>query len=295
MTERCGFIALIGRPNVGKSTLVNQLMGQKVSITCRKAQTTQHQIQAIKTTEDAQFVYVDTPGIHEGGKRIIHRYINRAATSVLQDVDVIVLLVDATGIKEEDLAVIKLLDSVKCPVILVINKLDKLKKQDDILFFINQVKDLYAFKEIVPISALQDKNVAVLEKVVKQYLPESPFYFPPDQLTDKNENFYAAEIIREKILHYTHEELPYSVRVIVESLEESKKLVKIQALILVERESQKGMLVGREGHVLKTIGQAARLDLENYYQRKVFLQLWVKVKSNWADDEESLRHFGYGE
>jgi GTPase len=289
----CGYVAIIGRPNVGKSTLLNSLVGEKVSISCHKRQTTRHVIHGIKTDDPYQIVYVDTPGIHKETNRGLNRYMNRVASQSFHDVDLILFVIDVTRWTAEDDIVLKQLEKVTTPVVLVVNKIDHIKQKDTLLPVLADLQSKYDFKSLVPISALKSDNIDVLESVIKPYLPESPFFFPKDQTTDRRDNFVISELIREKLYEQVHEEIPYSATIVVEKLERTKKLLTIHALIYVERKSQKTIIIGKNGEQLKTIGQQARFELEKKYDIKVLLKLWVKVKDTWADDSRFMQSVGY--
>ena len=290
---RCGYVALIGRPNVGKSTLMNYVLGQKISITSHRPQTTRHRILGIKTTDEAQFVYVDTPGIHDNEKKAMNRYMNRTAGASFKDVDVIVLLVDAMRWTDEDELVIKRLQHVKTPVVLAVNKVDLIKKKEDLLPFIEKIKDKYEFKDIIPVSAMKGDNIEGFEKIILDYLPPSEAFYDEDQITDRSSRFMAAEIIREKLTRNLTQELPYNLTVEIEKFSNDGKLLDIAAVIWVERDNQKAIIIGKNGSKLKDMGTKARIDMEKLFQQKVFLQLWVKVKSGWSDDERALNSLGY--
>lgn len=290
---RCGYVALIGRPNVGKSTLMNYILGQKISITSHRPQTTRHRILGIKTTDEAQFVYVDTPGIHDNEKKAMNRYMNRTAGASFKDVDVIVLLVDAMRWTKEDELVIKRLEHVSTPVVLAVNKVDLVKKKEDLLPFIEKIKNKYAFKDIIPLSAMKGDNVEGFEKIILDYLPISEAFYDEDQITDRSSRFMAAEIIREKLTRNLTQELPYNLTVEIEKFSQEGKLFDIAAVIWVERDNQKAIIIGKGGSKLKDMGSKARIDMEKLFQQKVFLQLWVKVKSGWSDDERALNSLGY--
>lgn len=290
---RCGYVALIGRPNVGKSTLMNYILGQKISITSHRPQTTRHRILGIKTTDEAQFVYVDTPGIHDNEKKAMNRYMNRTAGASFKDVDVIVLLVDAMRWTKEDELVIKRLEHVSTPVVLAVNKVDLVKKKEDLLPFIEKIKNKYAFKDIIPLSAIKGDNVEGFEKIIFDYLPVSEAFYDADQITDRSSRFMAAEIIREKLTRNLTQELPYNLTVEIEKFSQEGKLFDIAAVIWVERDNQKAIIIGKGGSKLKDMGSKARIDMEKLFQQKVFLQLWVKVKSGWSDDERALNSLGY--
>lgn len=291
--QKSGFVALIGRPNVGKSTLLNTLLGEKISITSRKPQTTRWQILGIKTFDDAQIIFVDTPGMHSEQKRAMNRYLNRVARSVLQDADVIVMMIDAIRYTTEDAHVLSNLKNSEKPVILAINKIDLLKDKQKLLPMIETLKQAFNFSAIVPISAKNNKNTSGLEEEIVKYLPAGPALFPPDQHTDKSIRFQISEIIREKLIQATTEELPYTTAVEIEQFAEEKKITEISAIIWVEKQGQKIIVIGKGGAVLKKIGMQARREIEKLLGNRVFLRLWVKVKEQWTDDEKALRTLGY--
>lgn len=291
--SHCGYVAIVGRPNVGKSTLLNRILGQKVSITTRKPQTTRHQILGIKTTEQAQVIYVDTPGIHRGSKKAMNRYMNKAAASVINDVDVVVFVVDALQWLEDDQAILDKLKTVSAPVILAVNKVDKVSDKTQLLPHVQQLAEKMTFNEVIPISASQGENVETLEERVTLLLPESPAFFPEDQVTDKSERFIAAELVREKLMMRLGQEIPYSLTVEIERFKKEKNVLHINALIWVERDNQKNIVIGKKGEVLKGAGKQARIEMEKMFDSKVFLKLWVKVKDKWADDERALQNLGY--
>lgn len=294
-TYKSGYVAIVGRPNVGKSTLLNAILGEKVSITSPKPQTTRWQILGIQTLSDAQIIYVDTPGIHRDEKRAMNRYLNRIASSVLDFADIIVFMVDALNWREEDDLVLKQLKDVKQPVVLAINKIDLIGDKAELLPIIDKLKDRFDFAAIVPLSARDKKNnhVKEFEQTLIELLPAGEQLFPEDQLTDKSVKFLSAEIIREKLILATEEELPYTTTVEIEEFKEEEKLTRISAVIWVEREGQKAIVIGAKGANLKKIGTQARHDLERMLDAKVFLRLWVKVKENWTDDDKSLQSLGY--
>jgi len=292
---RCGYVAIVGRPNVGKSTLMNHLIGQKISITSDKPQTTRHRILGIKTTEQAQYVYVDTPGVHTGTKKHINRMMNKAAISALADVDVIGFVVEAGLWTAEDLIVLEKIKSATAPVILLINKIDKLADKTSLLPFIETVQSLAEFKEIMPVSALKGNNLPQLESLLSSMFPESAPIFPVDDVTDKSMRFLATEIIREKLMRKLGQELPYSVAVEMEEYKTTPRITNISACIWVERSSQKGIVIGKQGQKLKEIGTDARLDIEKLIGSKVNLKLWVKVKEGWSENERILRSLGLDE
>ena len=291
----CGYAALIGRPNVGKSTLMNTILGQKISITSHRPQTTRHRIIGIKTTAHNQVIYVDTPGIHDNEQRAMNRYMNRTAGSSFKDVDVIILLVDAMKWTNEDELVIKRLQGVSAPVLLAVNKVDQIKKKDQLLPYIESIKNKFDFADIIPLSAMKGDNVENLEKLIAAYMPESEAFYSEDQVTDRSSRFMAAEIIREKLMRNLAQELPYNLTVEIEKFTQDGKLLDIAAVIWVERENQKAIIIGKGGEQLKSIGTKARIDMEKMFDSKVFLQLWVKVKSGWSDDERALNSLGYND
>lgn len=290
--SRCGFVAIVGRPNVGKSTLLNHILGQKLSITSRKPQTTRHQVLGIQTRGDVQAIYVDTPGMHEEEPRALNRYMNRAASSALKDVDVVVFVVDQTHWTTADDMVLKKLENVKAPVILAVNKVDKIEKRDVLLPHLAELAKKYDFAEIIPLSALREQNLEPLEKAVDRLLPVSIHFYPDDQLTDRSQRFLASEIVREKITRQLGAELPYSVAVEIEEFKQDRKVLHIAALILVERDGQKKILIGDKGERIRRIGQEARIDMEKLFDSKVMLRLWVKVKKGWADSDRALKSLG---
>ncbi|MCK3658694.1 GTPase Era [Pasteurellaceae bacterium Pebbles2] len=292
----CGFIAIVGRPNVGKSTLLNKILGQKISITSRKAQTTRHRIVGIHTENEYQAVYVDTPGLHIEEKRAINRLMNKAASSAIGDVDLIIFVVDGTHWNEDDEMVLNKLRQAKAPVVLAINKIDNVKNKDELLPFITELSAKFDFKDIVPISAQRGNNVHNLQKIVRNSLKKGIHHFPEEYVTDRSQRFMASEIIREKLMRFMGEELPYSVTVEIEQFKLNERgTYEINGLILVERDGQKKMVIGQGGQKIKVIGTEARQDMERLFDNKVHLELWVKVKSGWADDERALRSLGYME
>ncbi len=293
--SRCGYVAIVGRPNVGKSTLMNHLLGQKISITSRKPQTTRHRVLGIKTEGGVQAIYVDTPGIHREEPKAINRMMNRAATSSVRDVDVVVMVVDGLKWNEGDEHVLRKLKSTEAPVILAINKVDEIEDKAGLLPHIEQLASKREFSAIVPISALRNRQLDLLEQEVNSRLPESDHFYPEDQVTDRTQRFLAAEIVREKIMRQLGMELPYSCAVEIEEFVFENNVWHISALILVEKDSQKRIVIGDKGERLRKIGTDARIDMEKMLECKVMLKLWVKVKSGWADDERALRSLGYGD
>lgn len=290
--QRCGLVAIVGRPNVGKSTLMNALVGQKISITSRKAQTTRHRITGVRTVGDAQFVFVDTPGFQTRHTAALNRNLNRTVQGVLSDVDLVLFLVEAGRFNLDDAKVLGLLPPDK-PAILVANKLDEVQRRTDMLPWLKSMQERHAFAEFVPMSARQMSDIERLMGIVAPYLPEQPWLYDADTLTDRSERFLAAELIREKLFRLTGDELPYSATVVIDKFEEEGDLRRIAATVIVERDAHKGMVIGDGGERLKRIGSEARQDLERLMEAKVFLELWVKVRSGWADSEEHLRSYGY--
>lgn len=291
---KSGFIGIIGKPNVGKSTLLNRLIGEKIAITTHKPQTTRNRITGIKNREDAQIIFIDTPGLHEA-KSALARSMVRTAREVLSEVDAVMLVVDAeSGIKKNDIAIIESLKEVEVPVIAVINKIDTIRKEE-LLPMIDSLSGLFSFKEIIPVSAIKGYSLDRLEQVLAGYLPEGPKLFPDDMITDVTERFIAAEIIREKITLLTHEEIPYSVAVVVDSFkeDEAKNLIRIQAVIQVEKDSQKGIIIGKKGAKLKEIGSQARQEMEKFFASRIFLELFVRARKDWTRTESMLEDLGY--
>jgi len=291
----CGFVALVGRPNVGKSTILNRLVGQKVSITSRRPQTTRHRILGIKTDAQGQVVFVDTPGLHHAQPRAMNRYLNRAAIDSLRDVDVVVFVVEGTRWQKDDDWVLEKLERVSCPVILAINKIDRVTDKTKLLPHLQALSAKREFSELIPVCARNGDHLDQLETALRKYLPESPPFYAEDQVTDRSERFLAAELVREKLFRKLGEEIPYGLTVEIESFKTEKKTLHIHALIWVEKSSHKPMVIGNKGERLKEVGREAREDMEKAFGRKVFLQLWVKVKEGWADDERALRSLGYNE
>ena len=292
---RAGYAALLGRPNVGKSTLLNRLIGQKLSITAPKPQTIRHFILGIQTLPEAQIVYVDTPGLHRQSRRAMNRYLNRAAASVLGYVDVVVFLVEALRWTDEDEDVLSRLVGFQGPVALAVNKVDRISDKTRLLPFLQEIAGKRNFVEVAPLSALEGDNVPALERIIARLLPEREFLFPEDQITTASERFLVAELIREKLTRLLREELPYALTVEIERFVEEDRLVRIHAVIWVERETQKGIVIGEKGRTLREVGRQAREDMERLLGRKVFLETWVKVREGWSDDERALRSLGYAD
>lgn len=295
--QRCGLVAIVGRPNVGKSTLLNALVGQKISITSRKAQTTRHRITGVRTQGETQFVFVDTPGFQTRHGSALNRSLNKAVTGIVGDVDLVLFVVEADNFTLADAKVLSLLKP-GIPAILVANKLDLVHRRGELAPWLRDMQQRHAFAEFMPISAKQPKDIERLLQVCAKYLPEQPWWYDEDELTDKSERFMAGEMIREKLFRLTGEELPYTSTVVVDQFQEEpspkfKRLVRIAATIVVERDGHKAMVIGEGGEKLKRIGTEARQELEQLFDAKVFLQLWVKVRAGWADDEARVRSFGY--
>ncbi|MGA0103711.1 MAG: GTPase Era [Steroidobacteraceae bacterium] len=293
--HRAGTVAIVGRPNVGKSTLLNALVGQKLSITSPKPQTTRHRVMGILSDPTFQAVFIDTPGLHTNQPRALNRLMNRAAGSSMADADLILWMVDAARWTAEDEAVLERVRSADKPCILVINKVDRLRRREQLLPLIEKLAGLHAFAAVVPLSAQRPADVNRLAPVIEGLLPEAPPLFPADQVTDRSERFLAAEVIREKLTRFLHQELPYGLTVEIESWQEQDDppAVDIHAVIWVERAGQKPIVIGKGGQVLKSVGRAARLELNQSLGRRVHLELWVKVRENWADSAPALRALGY--
>jgi GTP-binding protein Era len=289
---RCGYIAIVGRPNVGKSTLMNVLIGAKVSITSRKAQTTRHRITGIQTLDDAQFIYVDTPGFQTRHSNALNKTLNKTVTNTLISADVILYLVEAGTFGPADQQVVDLLPK-EVPVILVINKSDRVKDKAALMPFAQQIAAKYDFAAVVPVSAKLRFQVDALQSEIKKYLPENAPIFGPDDITDRSEKFLAAEIVREKVFRLVGDELPYTSTVLIEQFEQEGDLRRVFAAVLVERDTHKSMLIGNKGARLKEISTQARLDMEKLFGGPVYLEIWIKVKSGWADNEAGLRAYGY--
>jgi len=293
MKTRCGFVAVVGRPNVGKSTLINAIMGKKISIVTNKPQTTRHRILAVHTDGDTQIVFVDTPGIHRKAARAMNRLMNRTATSALADADLVLFVAEAIRWTEEDDDVLLRLKSIEAPVIALLNKVDRVHPKERLLESLAAMSARHEFAEIFPISALKKDNLRELMHAIPDFLPESPPLFPEQMQTDRSVEFRAAEVVREKLMQMLHQEVPYGLTVQIERYATEGEQVMIDAIIWVDRDSQKGIVVGKGGQVLKTVGQSARLDLCEQLGSRVHLELWVKVKDNWSDSEQDLLRLGY--
>ncbi|QKT02398.1 GTPase Era [Ectothiorhodospiraceae bacterium 2226] len=291
---RAGLVAIVGRPNVGKSTLLNRILGQKLSITSDRPQTTRHRLLGIHTTATHQAVYVDTPGLHRKAKRAVNRYMNRAAVGALEGVDAVLFVVEAPRWEDEDDLVLERLATVPQPLIVVVNKVDRVKDKAQLLPYLQELAErVPQARHIIPLSAQSGRNVEVLLEEVEALLPVQPPIYPEDQLTDRSERFFASEIIREKLMRQLGQELPYAVTVDVEAFREEKGTLFIRAVVVVERDSQKAIVIGKGGERLKKVGRQAREDMERLFGQKIYLELWVKVREHWADDERALRQLGY--
>ena len=291
--ERTGMVSLIGKTNVGKSTLLNQLIEQKVSITSRKPQTTRQRLLGIKTKERNQIIYVDTPGFHQGHQRALNKFMNKVALSSIEGVDIVLFVVDALNFSEPDRHLLKQVPNRNNEVILVINKIDKIAKKEKLIPFVDEISKLFPFSEVIPISALKGKNIDILEKEISARLPIGNHLYPKDQIADTSERFLTSEIIREKCITRVGDEVPYRLTVIIDSFKEEETLTTIDGTIYVEKKSQKGIVIGEKGTRLKSIGPAARKDLEKMLDNKVMLRLWVKVKKDWTNDLGAMNSMGY--
>jgi len=292
---RCGYVAIVGRPNVGKSTLLNHILGQKLAITSRKPQTTRHNMLGIKTEGTVQAVYVDTPGLHKNGEKALNRYMNKTPSAALKDVDVVIFVVERTRWTEEDQMVLERIQYVQGPVIVAINKTDRIEDKSELMPHLEWLQQQLPNAIIVPISAQHGHNLEALEQQVANNLPESEHFFPEDQIIDRSSRFLAAELVREKIMRQLGAELPYQITVEIEEFKQQGRTLHIHALILVERDGQKKIIIGDKGERIKRIGMEARKDMEVLFDSKVMLNLWVKVKGGWSDDERALRSLGYGD
>jgi GTPase len=293
---RCGYVAIVGRPNVGKSTLLNSLVGQKVSITSKKSQTTRHRINGILTDAQSQFIFVDTPGFQTQHTNRLNSAMNRAVTQSVRDVDVVILVIEALRFDDRDKLVVRLLpvnDTQGKPIILVINKVDRLADKSQLLPFLKKMAQEYPFAAIVPVSAEQGTQLPDLISTIRSYLPPNPPVFSEDEVTDRSERFIAAELVREKLFRLLGEEIPYSTSVVIDQFTTEGELRKIHASIIVDKANQKAIVIGKDGEKLKVIGTQARKDMEKSFGGKVYLEVWVKVKSGWADDSRILKNLGY--
>ncbi len=292
-TKKTGMVSLIGKTNVGKSTLLNQLVEQKVSITSRKPQTTRQRLLGIKTEGSNQIIYVDTPGFHQGHKRALNKFMNKTALSSIEGVDIVLFVVDALNFSVTDEHLLSQVSTKDNQVMLVINKIDKVAKKEKLIPFVEEVIKLFPFSEVIPISALKRKNIDILEKEITKRLPVGAHLYPEDQIAGSSERFLASEIIREKCISRVGDEIPYRLSVVIDSFKEEDKLITIDGTIYIEKESQKGIVIGEQGKRLKAIGTAARKELEGMLDNKVMLRLWVKVKKDWTNDRSALNFMGY--
>ena len=292
-TKKTGMVSLIGKTNVGKSTLLNQLVEQKVSITSRKPQTTRQRLLGIKTDGSNQIIYVDTPGFHQGHKRALNKFMNKTALSSIEGVDIVLFVVDALNFSLTDEHLLNRVPTKDNQVMLVINKIDKVAKKEKLMPFVEEVIKLFPFSEVIPISALKRKNIDILEKEITKRLPFGAHLYPEDQIAGSSERFLASEIIREKCISRVGDEIPYRLSVVIDSFKEEDKLITIDGTIYIEKESQKGIVIGEQGKRLKAIGTAARKELEGMLDNKVMLRLWVKVKKDWTNDRSALNFMGY--
>ena len=293
MVNRCGFVAIVGRPNVGKSTLINAILGRKISIVTPKPQTTRHRILGIYTTNDSQIIFIDTPGLHRSATKTINRMMNRVAISALSDADLILFVSEATRWTAEDQDVLFKLKQSPIPIMALPNKIDKIHPKEKLLSVLSAMSDRHTFDEVLPISAKLHDNLDRLIDLIPNYLPESSSLYPEEILTDRNESFQIAELIREKLTLLLRQEVPYGLTVQIERMEKERKGININAVIWIERDSQKGIVIGKGGKVLKKIGRLARLELKERLNMSVHLDLWVKVKTNWSDNEKELMRLGY--
>ncbi len=289
----CGYVSIIGRPNVGKSTLLNNLIGQKISITSRKPQTTRRHIIGVNTDDNYQIIYIDTPGMQDSPANAINRYMNKEASNAIAGIDLLIYMVEALKWTALDEHVLKLIKDQTVPIILVVNKIDKVKDKEPILPYLKELSEKMNFKEIIPISALSRNSLRPLEQCIKGLLAEGPFQYPDDQVTDQPQRFFAAEFIREKLIKRLGDELPYSLTVTIDSFVEKEKIIHIDAIIWVATQGQKAIVIGQQGEGLKVVGSQARRDMERMFDCKVFLRTWVKVKDKWMDNELAIKQLGF--
>ena len=294
MKNKFGFVSLTGRTNVGKSTLLNSFFQKKIAITSRKPQTTRNRILGILSEKDSQIVFLDTPGVHLGYKRQLNKVMNKIASHCYEEVDLVLFLIDRLKWQKEEENILKSLKTLNKPVVLVINKIDRLKDKTKLLAFIKNISQKFNFLSIIPISALKKDNLLELKKIILNNLDSGPFHFPDDSITEFSDNFYISEIIREKAINRLGDELPYRLNVVIEKINDSKKLKTIYAAIITESKSQKGIILGKQGSMIKAIGTASRKELEKEFTKKINLQLWVKANKNWTNDINKLKKFGFG-
>ena len=290
----CGFVTITGRPNVGKSTILNRIIGQKLSITSRKPQTTRVHVSGIKTDSNYQIIFIDTPGLQKNPGSAFNRFMNKEVINALLHIDLVIHVVEALKWTELDSNVHEHIRKLKCPAILVINKVDKVKNKDDLLPYINKLDAAKNYVQVVPVSARNGQGIGLLEEQIKKHIPEGVALYPEEQVSDKNERFFAAEFIREKLMRSLGEEIPYNISVTIDEFKEEEKLIRIQATIWVTNDGQKKIVIGKQGSVLKKTGEQARLDMQKMFGKKIFLQTWVKIKKNWTSDLQALKQFGYG-
>ena len=294
MKNKFGFVSLTGRTNVGKSTLLNSFFQKKIAITSRKPQTTRNRILGILSEKDSQIVFLDTPGVHLGYKRQLNKVMNKIASHCYEEVDLVLFLIDRLKWQKEEENILNSLKTLNKPVVLVINKIDRLKDKTKLLAFIKDISQKFNFLSIIPISALKKDNLLELKKIILNNLDSGPFHFPDDSITEFSDNFYISEIIREKAINRLGDELPYRLNVVIEKINDSKKLKTIYAAIITESKSQKGIILGKQGNMIKAIGTASRKELEKEFTKKINLQLWVKANKNWTNDINKLKKFGFG-
>ena len=294
MKNKFGFVSLTGRTNVGKSTLLNSFFQKKIAITSRKPQTTRNRILGILSEKDSQIVFLDTPGVHLGYKRQLNKVMNKIASHCYEEVDLVLFLIDRLKWQKEEENILNSLKTLNKPVVLVINKIDRLKDKTKLLAFIKDISQKFNFLSIIPISALKKDNLLELKKIILNNLDSGPFHFPDDSITEFSDNFYISEIIREKAINRLGDELPYRLNVVIEKINDSKKLKTIYAAIIIESKSQKGIILGKQGSMIKAIGTASRKELEKEFTKKINLQLWVKANKNWTNDINKLKKFGFG-
>ena len=294
MTNKFGFVSLSGRTNVGKSTLLNSFFQKKITITSRKPQTTRNRILGILSEENSQIVFLDTPGVHLGYKRQLNKVMNKLASQCYEEVDLVLFLIDRTKWQQEEDKILESLRNLNKPVVLVINKIDRLKEKSKLYAFIDEISKKFNFLAIIPISALRKDNLLELKKIIQNNLEIGPSHFPENEITEFSDAFYISEIIREKAINRLGDELPYRINVVIEKIIEHKKLKTIYAAIITESKSQKGIILGKQGSMIKAIGRASRKELEKEFSKKVNLQLWVKANKNWTNDVNKLKKFGFG-
>jgi GTPase len=291
--DHCGFVTIVGRPNTGKSTLLNCIIGRKLSIISRKPQTTRTHLLGIKSDKDSQMIFIDTPGLQKKPANLFNRYMNREVFNALANIDLAVHIIEALNWNDHDENVYRHICKLACPVILAVNKVDRIKNKQELLPFIDKLNTRGFYKEIIPVSAKTGKNINLLEESIKKLLPAGTALFPDDQVTDRNERYFAAEFIREKLTHSLGDELPYNISVTIDKFQEEQRIIKISATIWVANDGQKKIVIGKNGAVLKKAGQLSRKDMENMFGKKVLLETWVKIKDKWTNSTRALKQFGY--